>query len=415
MMLAPMLSRVVVLNDASVARGGATGLALAAIRGLRGRGVPVTLITGDAGADPALAALGVDVVAAGDQRLAERRGGWAAGRGLYHPAARRLVGRWIAAHDTPRTVYHVHGWAQILSPSIFAALRPVARRTILHAHDFFLACPNGAFMDFRRHTACERVPLGASCLATHCDKRSYAHKLWRVGRQAVLRRALARPPWAAILMIHERMAPYLERAGHPPARLRTLRNPAAPLAGGRIRAEDNQTFFYVGRVAREKGVEDALAAAARARVPLEVIGDGPLRALLQRRYPATPFHGWCPPPVLAQRLARARAVLMPTHYPEPFGLVAAEAALSGLPVVVSASALLADELVAHGIGWACAPRDVDALAGALAALRDMPRDALRRRSEAGRAAGPSLAMPAARWLDELLAIYAAAVTSAGAA
>ena len=38
-----MISRIVILNDASVARGGATGLALLSIRLLRARGFEVTL------------------------------------------------------------------------------------------------------------------------------------------------------------------------------------------------------------------------------------------------------------------------------------------------------------------------------------------------------------------------------------
>jgi hypothetical protein len=38
------------------------------------------------------------------------------------------VAAWIAQHDTPRTVYHLHGWLQILSPAVLHAAAPVRDR-----------------------------------------------------------------------------------------------------------------------------------------------------------------------------------------------------------------------------------------------------------------------------------------------
>ena len=52
------LSRVVLLNDFSIARGGATTLVLLLLRLLRSRGIPVTIIVGDDGDNPEFAALG---------------------------------------------------------------------------------------------------------------------------------------------------------------------------------------------------------------------------------------------------------------------------------------------------------------------------------------------------------------------
>ena len=39
---------------------------------------------------------------------------------------------------------------------------------------------------------CDRTPLSAGCMATNCDKRSYAQKLWRTGRHGVQRRPAGR-------------------------------------------------------------------------------------------------------------------------------------------------------------------------------------------------------------------------------
>ena len=69
--------------------------------------------------------LGVEIVALGSKRLLSGGALTALTRGVYNRAAADMVARWIAANDRPSTVYHVHGWAQILSPSLFAAIAPV--------------------------------------------------------------------------------------------------------------------------------------------------------------------------------------------------------------------------------------------------------------------------------------------------
>ena len=104
--------------------------------------------------------------------------------------------------------------------------------------------------------------------------------------------------------------------------------------------------LYVGRLAREKGIAELLEAAARTQEPwpLRVIGSGPLARRLARRARRpdlagrvrfAPFVG--DPAALAREYAAARCVVMPGPH-ETFGLVALEAACSGAPVALSASA-----------------------------------------------------------------------------
>ena len=104
--------------------------------------------------------------------------------------------------------------------------------------------------------------------------------------------------------------------------------------------------LYAGRLAREKGVIELLEAAARSEEPwpLKIIGSGPLATRLARRARRpdlagrvrfAPFVG--DPAALAREYAAARCVVMPGPY-ETFGLVALEAACSGAPVAVAATA-----------------------------------------------------------------------------
>lgn len=406
--------RLVVINDARSARGGATGLALLSVRLLRELGVSVTYFCGEDDTGDDLGARGVEVLSLGGRPLLQESRLRAVHRGLYNGAARKRLAAWIAERDTPRTVYHVHGWSKILSPSIFSALQPVRRRTWIHAHDFFLACPNGGFMDYGAAAPCGRRPLGSDCLVTHCDKRSYSQKLWRVGRQAVLRQLLDRQaPMAGIVMIHEGMTDYFIRSGYPRGALTTLRNPAEPFNKTRVPVEENMAAFFVGRLDAEKGIEDAIAAAERAGLPLVVAGDGPLRESLAARHDNVRFLGWCTRPQIAAEIARARVLVMPTRYPEPFGLVAAEAALSGIPLVLSKSAFLSTEVAEGGIGFSIDTRDPSAFAAILARVRSMGREELKSMSE--RAAGRStrLATTPEEWRDGLVRLYASALAEEG--
>lgn len=408
-----MIDRIVVINDISVPKGGATALALLSAQMLRQRGHTVTFLTGDAGHNPDLTAQGIHVVGLGQDRLLASSPLTAMSNGLYNRRAGDAVAAWIRDHDTPGTVYHLHGWSQILSPAIFAALRPVGARLVLSAHDFFLACPNGSFALLRSGAICPHVPMSAACITTNCDRRRYAHKVWRVARHAVMThhyRRLSSPP---ILAIHERMRPFLMRAGLPGDTIRTLPNPVLPWTRDRIVAEDNREFLFVGRLEETKGVDLAAAACRAAGVPLRVIGDGVLRAMLERDYPEVQVMGQQPPAAIAGHARRARALVMPSRYPEPFGLVAVEALWSGLPVIATDTAFLTQDIVAAGAGIAIDPRDIDGFA---AVLRRTAEDApgTRAMSIAAYEDTRAIALAPEVWIDRLELAYAERIAASPA-
>lgn len=400
------MTRVVIVNDASIARGGATGLSLLQARLLKERGIDVVFAAADRGGNPELEALGIRTYLAGSDPLMKAPPHVAATRGLYNRAVRDMLDKVIAAEDGPDTFYHVHSWSKTLTPAAFSALQAVAPRCFVHVHDFFLACPNGGFMDYQAMAPCDRIPLSISCLTTNCDKRNYAQKMWRTTRQMILHKSLPRSAdWAGFLLIHPDMAPRLEASGYPAERLVALRNPATALSDARIEAEANDRILFIGRVEAEKGVEELIAAASRAAVPLTVVGDGPLREPLAAKHPEIRFTGWLDRPQMLVEARQARALAMPSRYPEPFGLVAAEASLSGLPVIVSDSALLAKEIVENRIGWSCDTRNPDSFAGLLREVADAPAETIAAMSVAGASGTAGLCNTSESWIDAQLALY----------
>ena len=400
------INRVVVINDDATERGGAAAIALASARLLRSRNVPITYLSGDpAGADE-LARAGVQVSVLGGRHILEGSRATAALRGLYDPTTRAALKRWMAANDTPGTVYHLHNWHKVLSPSIFEPLRDVAFRLVISAHDYFLACPNGGYFIYPRQSPCEIRPGSLRCIATDCDRRHYAHKLWRVVRHQMRQQVFdLHAPGAVVLTVHDGLIAHFASAGIAEQNLRTLRNPVTPWRSDRVLAEQNQDVFFVGRIDEDKGVDLLARAAQRAGVRVQLIGDGSLAAALASDYPNLQLHGWKSREQIAEMVGNARMVVLPTRCRETFGLVALEALTSGIPVIISRFAMIADEVAQHGFGAMCDPYDEAALAETIGNLaRDDERvEGMSRRAFAY---AHEMAPTPAEWCGALLRLYA---------
>ncbi len=145
-----------------------------------------------------------------------------------------------------------------------------------------------------------------------------------------------------------------------------------------VRRDDH--VLYAGRLAREKGVFELLAAAAAARDPWPLVfqGAGPAEGLLRSkarrlgiagRVTFRPFEP--DPAALARDYAAAACVVMPGPL-ETFGLVGFEAAASGARVVACAGAPSAR--LVGGLCFPFLPGDVGGLVRAVARARAAPRD-----------------------------------------
>jgi glycosyltransferase involved in cell wall biosynthesis len=123
--------------------------------------------------------------------------------------------------------------------------------------------------------------------------------------------------------------------------------------------DDPPHALYVGRLSEEKGVRE-LAEAAR-DLPLVVVGDGPLRALL----PGTV--GFVPPAEVGSYYERASVVVVPSRR-EGYGVAAREAMACGRPVVATAVGGLVDAIEDGVSGVLVPPNDPDAIRAALERL-----------------------------------------------
>jgi glycosyltransferase involved in cell wall biosynthesis len=116
----------------------------------------------------------------------------------------------------------------------------------------------------------------------------------------------------------------------------------------RFLAGDEQTVVYFGKLIEQKGVQVLLEAMRSVDARLVVVGFGPYRAALEALASGrTLFTGPFEHRHLAQLLPLADVTVVPSIFPEAFGMVAAEAAAAGSPPLVARHSGLAE--VAAGL------------------------------------------------------------------
>ena len=117
---------------------------------------------------------------------------------------------------------------------------------------------------------------------------------------------------------------------------------------GAFLAGDEPTVVYFGKLIPQKGVQVLLEAMQEIEARLVVVGFGPQRAELEALAPPrTLFTGPLEHRHLTRLLALASACVVPSIFPEAFGMVAAEAAAVGCPPLVARHSGLAE--VANGL------------------------------------------------------------------
>ena len=308
-----------------------------------------------------------------------------------------------AASELGADVAHVHNMLPLVGPRGLEAARAGGARVVLHLHNVRLFCAIGvASRD------------GAPCFRCH-------HRLTVPGLVLNCRGSLSEAgAYAAALALHQPsvyeavdrfVAPsayavgQLAKLGVPAERLESLAHylPADAFAE-RSRAARGAYALVCSRLSVEKGIDTAIAAAARAGVPLKVAGEGPAAEELARLAQRTPapveLLGRVERDRMPVLLAGAGALLMPSRYHEFSPFAALEAMAAGVPVLAARMGGL-PELV--GPERCVAPNDPEALAERLRRLWDDPD--LRSADGDALIARARRAHSEERYLSDLLDLY----------
>lgn len=240
-------------------------------------------------------------------------------------------------------VAFVSHFAYHLSPAALTGLRNLP--TVVSVMDYKSVCPIGTKL-LPDNALCS-VPAGFVCQQKGCV--STAHWLRDRPRYALMRNALSRVSRVVSpsKWVQRELAAAGVRAEHIPLSV------PAPSSEFRRMPATTPLFVYCGRLSREKGVELLVRAFARAlyAVPdaqLRIVGDGPERATLEDLVEtldagdSVAFAGRVTHQGIEAELTEPWALVAPSVWAEPFGLVALEAAVHGVPVIASATGGLAE-------------------------------------------------------------------------
>ncbi|MFN4278925.1 glycosyltransferase [Thermosynechococcus sp.] len=151
-------------------------------------------------------------------------------------------------------------------------------------------------------------------------------------------------------------------------------------------AEPEDALCWLGRIAPEKGLEDAVAAVNVTRTPLQIMGqlqDLDYWRRIQAEYPAAPIEylGFFPTREMQARLRRCRALLLTSRWVEAFGNVVIESLACGVPVIAYDRGGPREIIREGQTGFLVAPDSVEALIAAIGKIDQLDRAACRQQAE----------------------------------
>jgi glycosyltransferase involved in cell wall biosynthesis len=237
-------------------------------------------------------------------------------------------------------VAHFHNTFPIISPAAYFAAQAEGVPTIQTLHNYRLLCPDALF--FRDGRVCE------DCLGKAIPWPGILHACYRGSRSssgavaAMLTAHRALGTWDRKVDMYITLTEFTRQkfiqGGLPAEKIMVKPNfvyPDPDPGAGRGRYA-----LFVGRLAREKGVDTMLGAWSmiKEKVPLKIVGDGPLGPKVARAAQSFAEVEWLGGQARDQVLKLmkdARILVFPSVWYEGFPTVIAEAYAVGLPVIAS--------------------------------------------------------------------------------
>jgi glycosyltransferase involved in cell wall biosynthesis len=253
-------------------------------------------------------------------------------RGQY-----RLVREVI--RQTRPDVMKVDNFFPILSPSIFEAAKSMGVSTALSVRNYRLICPSAnLFREGKRCTACVGQKMAFPAIVHRCYRASYLQSATSAASNAY---AHMHGVWKDLIDGYIAVSGFVKRqlvdGGFPSSKIFVKPNfvydtQIGQGAGGYA--------LYIGRLSEEKGIRTLMAAWSRIgkALPLKVIGEGPLQALVESssaNNESIDYLGRRRLDEVLDCLGGAQVLMFPAEWPEPFGRAIIEAYSKGTPVIAA--------------------------------------------------------------------------------
>ena len=275
------------------------------------------------------------------------------------------------------------------------------------------SCPTGTRYLARSEKPCDRMYSVSGCFMTHLTERCGSLRPAKVKRNfRGIRNEHRLGTQIHTFTVSRFLRTRMLKTGYAEEKLHVLHSPApdAFFTPGPPPAGGIPHFLFLGRLVPQKGPQWVLRAMTKMDMPvkLDIGGEGPLRNELedfcnkhglQHR---VKFHGWLSQDRVKALIAHSRAVIVPSLWHEPAGLVTLEAAAAGRAVIASRVGGV-PEYALDEYSFMVRPGDVSQMAQAILRLAREPDRAARMGECALRNARTRYSM--AQFVDRQLSLY----------
>lgn len=330
------IKNVIIINDFNYVQGGASKVAIQTAKLLKNKGFNVFFFSAVNKEGDNIE--GITYISTfQNEALKEKNKIKGIVNGIYNFYSRKKLKQLLKKFNNEDTIVHIHGWTKALSSSVFDIAFKMKFKVVLTTHDYFTACPNGGYFNYKMNDICYLKPLSFKCLKCNCDSRNYGFKLYRIIRQIVQNKIVnINKKIKYVVGISDLNIKVLEKTLNSNVKIKKIYNPVElKCIDYKIDFLKNQFYLYVGRVCKEKGVEIFCKAIDKLNLKGVVVGDGDEKKRLEKEYPTIDFVGWKNNDEITEYMKNAKALIFPSLWYEGAPLTPIEAKSIGLPCIVS--------------------------------------------------------------------------------
>jgi glycosyltransferase involved in cell wall biosynthesis len=283
-------------------------------------------------------------------------------------------------------VVHVHNTVPLISPAVYSACQDAGIPVVQTLHNFRFICP-GHYL-YRNGKICE------DCMGKTIPISGIIHGCYRNSRTqtAVLAAGLVSNGFRGVFRNEVDIYIALTRlarqkfiaGGLPPEKI--VIKPNFVTADVQPGSHTGGYALFVGKIIEYKGIETLLNAwhLLNEPIPLKIVGQGPLEALLKSNLPSqVEYLGPQPREHVIELIRNASFVVFPSEWYEGFPMTITEAFAAGTPVIASNLGAAAEIVRDKFSGWKFIPGDAEDLAAVVQKAWADPEE-LRRRGALAR-------------------------------
>lgn len=301
------------------------------------------------------------------------------GRIIYSLEAKRKFARLL--DEFKPDLIHLHNIYHQISPSILAPAKKRGIPVVMHLHDYKLFCPN--YKLYTKGAFCERCLGGhyANCLKYRCMDNSFPRSLIAMVEMWLHHRIFKFYEKGVELLISpsEFLKKEAVKFSWPAGKIDVLHNFVSIPESSPV--EKGNYLLYYGRLSLEKGIDLVLEALKQVPdVHLKIVGIGPKEESLKgltkkfKLDDRVEFLAFKSGAELWDLVKRARAVVIPSRWPENMPFTLLEALSFGTPVIAAAVGGL-PEIIRNGEnGFLFEPESVSDLANKIKLIPQLPEN-----------------------------------------